>query len=188
MLSVNNSIFYRPKDKVVHADNARMNFVVPGGDHLVLLNVYTQVRRAYKHHLGRDLHLTACFLRTVSYEGIFPAVFLRYPTVCNLLTVAVDGEWLLHPMVLREFHPVPVDEACARRARPAGGADGAHRGGGGQLPGGGHAHTQGQSPMVHSRPLGVSEVDDLTPNLHIEAIILNLFCETLWLNNNNRMI
>uniref|UniRef100_A0A8C2J0R4 RNA helicase n=1 Tax=Cyprinus carpio TaxID=7962 RepID=A0A8C2J0R4_CYPCA len=27
MLSVNNSIFYRPKDKVVHADNARMNFV-----------------------------------------------------------------------------------------------------------------------------------------------------------------
>lgn len=44
MLSVNNSIFYRPKDKVVHADNARMNFVVPGGDHLVLLNVYTQVQ------------------------------------------------------------------------------------------------------------------------------------------------
>ncbi|KAF3839509.1 hypothetical protein F7725_018226 [Dissostichus mawsoni] len=42
MLSVNNSIFYRPKDKVVHADNARQNFVVPGGDHLVLLNVYTQ--------------------------------------------------------------------------------------------------------------------------------------------------
>lgn len=42
MLSVNNAIFYRPKDKVVHADNARMNFVVPGGDHLMLLNVYTQ--------------------------------------------------------------------------------------------------------------------------------------------------
>ncbi|XDV32020.1 hypothetical protein PO909_002924 [Leuciscus waleckii] len=42
MLSVNNTIFYRPKDKVVHADNARMNFVVPGGDHMVLLNVYTQ--------------------------------------------------------------------------------------------------------------------------------------------------
>ncbi|CAN0351509.1 unnamed protein product [Lampetra fluviatilis] len=42
MLSVNNAIFYRPKDKVVHADNARVNFFVPGGDHLVLLNVYTQ--------------------------------------------------------------------------------------------------------------------------------------------------
>ncbi|XP_067386232.1 pre-mRNA-splicing factor ATP-dependent RNA helicase DHX16 isoform X1 [Emydura macquarii macquarii] len=42
MLSVNNSIFYRPKDKVVHADNARMNFFLPGGDHLVLLNIYNQ--------------------------------------------------------------------------------------------------------------------------------------------------
>lgn len=43
MLSVNNAIFYRPKDKLVHADTARVNFTVPGGDHLVLLNVYTQV-------------------------------------------------------------------------------------------------------------------------------------------------
>lgn len=43
MLSVNNSIFYRPKDKIVHADTARVNFFVPGGDHLTLLNVYNQV-------------------------------------------------------------------------------------------------------------------------------------------------
>lgn len=42
MLSVNNAIFYRPKDKVVHADNARKNFFRPGGDHLTLLNVYEQ--------------------------------------------------------------------------------------------------------------------------------------------------
>lgn len=42
MLSVNNSIFYRPKDKMVHADTARKNFFTPGGDHLTLLNVYKQ--------------------------------------------------------------------------------------------------------------------------------------------------
>lgn len=42
MLSVNNAIFYRPKDKLVHADTARASFTVPGGDHMVLLNVYTQ--------------------------------------------------------------------------------------------------------------------------------------------------
>ncbi|XP_067933962.1 pre-mRNA-splicing factor ATP-dependent RNA helicase DHX16-like [Watersipora subatra] len=42
MLSVNNSIFYRPKDKLVHADTARVNFFRPGGDHLTLLNVYNQ--------------------------------------------------------------------------------------------------------------------------------------------------
>ena len=43
MLSVNNSIFYRPKDKIVHADTARVNFFRPGGDHMTLLNVYNQV-------------------------------------------------------------------------------------------------------------------------------------------------
>ncbi|XP_061300479.1 LOW QUALITY PROTEIN: pre-mRNA-splicing factor ATP-dependent RNA helicase DHX16 [Pezoporus flaviventris] len=42
MLSVNNAIFYRPKDKVLHADSARRGFHLPGGDHLVLLNVYNQ--------------------------------------------------------------------------------------------------------------------------------------------------
>ena len=42
MLSVNNAIFYRPKDEVEHADNARVNFFRPGGDHLTLLNVYDQ--------------------------------------------------------------------------------------------------------------------------------------------------
>ncbi|XP_078181009.1 pre-mRNA-splicing factor ATP-dependent RNA helicase DEAH1-like [Carex rostrata] len=41
MLSVGNSIFYRPKDKQVHADNARMNFNTGNvGDHIALLNVY----------------------------------------------------------------------------------------------------------------------------------------------------
>jgi len=45
MLSVNSAIFYRPKDKIVHADTARQNFFVPGGDHLMLLNVYNQVLR-----------------------------------------------------------------------------------------------------------------------------------------------
>ena len=42
MLSVNNAIFYRPKDKIVHADTARVNFFRPGGDHLTLLNVFEQ--------------------------------------------------------------------------------------------------------------------------------------------------
>ena len=40
MLSVGNSIFYRPKDKALHADNAKLNFARYGGDHMALLNVY----------------------------------------------------------------------------------------------------------------------------------------------------
>lgn len=42
MLSVDANLFYRPRDKIVHADNAHRNFFVPGGDHLTLLNVYNQ--------------------------------------------------------------------------------------------------------------------------------------------------
>lgn len=42
MLSIGNSIFYRPKDKQVHADNARLNFHMGNvGDHLALLKVYS---------------------------------------------------------------------------------------------------------------------------------------------------
>lgn len=43
MLSAGNAIFYRPKDRVVHADNARMNFARGGGgDHAALLRVYNE--------------------------------------------------------------------------------------------------------------------------------------------------
>ncbi|KAJ8907632.1 hypothetical protein NDN08_007742 [Rhodosorus marinus] len=45
MLSVNNSIFYRPKDKGVIADAARAAFARGGGgDHMALLNCYNQWR------------------------------------------------------------------------------------------------------------------------------------------------
>ncbi|KAK2657228.1 hypothetical protein Ddye_010280 [Dipteronia dyeriana] len=45
MLSVGNSIFYCPKDKKVHANNARMNFHLGNvGDHISLLRVYNSWR------------------------------------------------------------------------------------------------------------------------------------------------
>ncbi|WOG85065.1 hypothetical protein DCAR_0104252 [Daucus carota subsp. sativus] len=41
MLSIGSSIFYRPKDKQVHADNARMNFYTGHvGDHIALFRIY----------------------------------------------------------------------------------------------------------------------------------------------------
>ncbi|KAL9647128.1 hypothetical protein ABK040_004844 [Willaertia magna] len=42
MLTVNNAIFYRPKDKESQADNSRKSFFHPDGDHLTLLNVYNE--------------------------------------------------------------------------------------------------------------------------------------------------
>ena len=43
MLSIGSSIFYRPKDKAIHADTAKMNFARGGGgDHLTLMRCYKQ--------------------------------------------------------------------------------------------------------------------------------------------------
>lgn len=42
MLQESSSLFYRPKDKKLHADQARQNFVRSGGDHFTLLNVWEQ--------------------------------------------------------------------------------------------------------------------------------------------------
>ncbi|EOD26794.1 hypothetical protein EMIHUDRAFT_457294 [Emiliania huxleyi CCMP1516] len=42
MLQIGASIFYRPKERAMHADNARNNFNRPGGDHFTLLNVWNQ--------------------------------------------------------------------------------------------------------------------------------------------------
>ncbi|KAG0221162.1 hypothetical protein BGX31_010129 [Mortierella sp. GBA43] len=42
MLSVQNAVFYRPRDKKLHADKARQNLTKPGGDHLTLLNIWDQ--------------------------------------------------------------------------------------------------------------------------------------------------
>ena len=40
MLGVGNTIFYSPKDKEKHAEQARKSFASPAGDHLTLLKVY----------------------------------------------------------------------------------------------------------------------------------------------------
>ena len=43
MLGEASSLFYRPKDKIIHADAARQNFTMKeGGDHLTLLNIWSQ--------------------------------------------------------------------------------------------------------------------------------------------------
>jgi pre-mRNA-splicing factor ATP-dependent RNA helicase DHX16 len=43
MLSLGGSVFYRPKEKAVHADTARMNFARGGGgDHIALLRCYRE--------------------------------------------------------------------------------------------------------------------------------------------------
>lgn len=42
LISLGGNLFFRPKDKILHADTVRLGFQRPGGDHLSLLNVYNQ--------------------------------------------------------------------------------------------------------------------------------------------------
>ena len=43
MLSIGTSVFFRPKDKAIHADTAKMNFARGGGgDHLTLMRCYNE--------------------------------------------------------------------------------------------------------------------------------------------------
>jgi pre-mRNA-splicing factor ATP-dependent RNA helicase DHX16 len=70
MLSVNNAIFYRPKDKAIHADNARINFFRPFGDHLTLLHVYNSWEEA-------DFSIQWCFENFIQHRSMTRARDIR---------------------------------------------------------------------------------------------------------------
>ena len=70
MLGVNSAVFYRPKDQVVHADNARILFFSPGGDHLTLLSVYDQ-------WAATDYSTQWCFENFVQYRAMKRARAIR---------------------------------------------------------------------------------------------------------------
>ncbi|KAK1741095.1 hypothetical protein QTG54_008347 [Skeletonema marinoi] len=53
MLSIGTSVFYRPKEKKVHADTAHQNFARGGGgDHIALLRCYSDWADLTTHHSG----------------------------------------------------------------------------------------------------------------------------------------
>eukprot|EP01087_Luapelamoeba_hula_P023884 TRINITY_DN8905_c0_g1_i1.p1 TRINITY_DN8905_c0_g1~~TRINITY_DN8905_c0_g1_i1.p1 ORF type:complete len:1059 (-),score=225.88 TRINITY_DN8905_c0_g1_i1:78-3254(-) len=77
MLSVNNAIFYRPKDKAIHADNARVNFNVQQADHLTLLNVFNQWR-------DTNYNVQWCFENFIQHRSMMRARDVR-DQLANLL-------------------------------------------------------------------------------------------------------
>ncbi|CAH1388645.1 unnamed protein product [Nezara viridula] len=83
MLSVNGAIFYRPKDKVVHADTARKNFFLPGGDHLVLWNVY-------KQWSDTDFSTQWCYENYIQYRSMKRARDVREQLVGLMQRVEMD--------------------------------------------------------------------------------------------------
>jgi pre-mRNA-splicing factor ATP-dependent RNA helicase DHX16 len=70
MLSVNSSIFFRPKDKGVHADNSRKSFFEPCGDHMTLLRIYNEwVETGYAS--------TWCYESFIQYRSMCKARDIR---------------------------------------------------------------------------------------------------------------
>eukprot|EP01133_Synstelium_polycarpum_P002542 gene2542-2913_t len=70
MLSVANTVFYRPKDKAFAADAARKALAHPHGDHLTLLNVYNQWRES-------GFSVTWCFENFVQHRTMKRAQDVR---------------------------------------------------------------------------------------------------------------
>lgn len=63
---------------------------------------------------------------------------------CSCLSSSVAGERLLHTVVLWELHPVSLHEKSPGCQGPAGGSNGSHWGGGGQLRWRQYTDSQGQ--------------------------------------------
>eukprot|EP00906_Rhabdomonas_costata_P005782 RCo008591 len=70
LLSVNNSVFYMPKDKKVQAENARRNFFRGGGDHLALLNVWEEFE-------GSEYSTAWCYENFIQYRNMRRAREIR---------------------------------------------------------------------------------------------------------------
>lgn len=71
MLSLGASIFYRPKEKAVHADTARLNFARGGGgDHIALL-------RCYSDWAATDYNQTWCFENFIQVRSMKKARDVR---------------------------------------------------------------------------------------------------------------
>ena len=71
MLSLGASVFYRPKEKAVHADTARQNFARGGGgDHIALL-------RCYREWAACDFSQTWCFENYVQVRSMKRARDIR---------------------------------------------------------------------------------------------------------------
>ncbi|XP_026469909.1 pre-mRNA-splicing factor ATP-dependent RNA helicase DHX16-like [Ctenocephalides felis] len=83
MLSVNGAIFYRPKDKIIHADTARKNFNHIGGDHLSLLNVYNQWAES-------DFSTQWCYENFLQYRSLKRARDVREQLVGLMERVEIE--------------------------------------------------------------------------------------------------
>jgi hypothetical protein len=100
MLAEAGSLFYRPKDKKMHADKAKQNFYRTGGDMFMLLNIWEQWSEA---NYSQSFVLVPSGVILVSYllaDGAMKTMFsLRH--FPELVTFEIN--WPGSVSVLRSF-------------------------------------------------------------------------------------
>ncbi|KAJ7699374.1 P-loop containing nucleoside triphosphate hydrolase protein [Mycena rosella] len=103
MLSESGSVFYRPKDKKLHADQARKNFFHPAGDHFILLNLWNQWSAA-------NFSQQFCYEQFVQFRSVNRARDIRDQLVrlCERVGLTVRG------------NPNPADTIPVQKALLAG--------------------------------------------------------------------
>ncbi|KAJ6504155.1 P-loop containing nucleoside triphosphate hydrolase protein [Mycena vitilis] len=103
MLTEAGSMFYRPKDKKIHADQARKNFFHPAGDHFTLLNLWKEWSEAgFSHQF--------CYEQFVQFRSLNRARDVRDQLVrlCERVGLAVRA------------NPDPSDTVTVQKALVAG--------------------------------------------------------------------
>ncbi|KAG0320149.1 hypothetical protein BGZ99_004671 [Dissophora globulifera] len=103
MLSVQNAVFYRPKDKKLHADKARQNLTKPGGDHLTLLNIWDQ-------WVESNYSIQWCYENFLQHRSMSRARDIRDQMVGLMERTEV----------VMESNPNPADTAPIRKAITSG--------------------------------------------------------------------
>lgn len=86
MLQESAAIFYRPKDKKMHADKARASFVRAGGDHFTLLNVWEQWAES-------NFSQTFCYEQFLQFKVLSRVRDIRdqLAGLCDRVEVVVEG-------------------------------------------------------------------------------------------------
>ncbi|KAJ1971255.1 hypothetical protein H4R35_005370 [Dimargaris xerosporica] len=90
MLSVHGALFYRPKDKKIHAEQAHKNLVRPGGDHFTLLNVWEQWAET-------DFSMQWCYENFIQYRSMTRARDVREQVVGLLERIEVPLKSVENP-------------------------------------------------------------------------------------------
>ncbi|KAJ1968746.1 Cyclin-dependent kinase catalytic subunit [Dispira parvispora] len=90
LLGVHGALFYRPKDKKIHAEQAHKNLVRPGGDHFTLLNLWEQWS-------DTDYSMQWCYENFIQYRSLAKARDIRDQLVGLLERIEVPLEANANP-------------------------------------------------------------------------------------------